>query len=413
MLKSYQTKKTREMGLRLHLFPLLILLTCSEAFPVCNPPLLLNKRHFLHQRKHFWSACHSNEFNEVRDRAKDLSRPFALQDQSFALSGRRRSVILLASTALVLKNPLSWQKHDRLQPNQSNPENEVKPITVFGCDGSSGKRVVDLVIAKGIPTRSIHHSVPREKRAFIRGIPNQDFVAEIENASSVNDTVKGSRAVICVVGIRPKARNGVIQEFDDGNDVTTFTVGYANLAKYCIENNVPRLIILSSSCFYKSSTCESLDRGEEILRKMYANAPDGLSYAIVRSGRLFDGESQGAEEIEVNQGGQKSGLISRMDVAHLLVELAVDKRNVRATLETFYSNTAQPKDLRSAIKTCEERGVNLKDCIVGRLDENNHTVVYPTGKEHFSNGNWGDLFTDLENDEETPTDILEFGSGYL
>ena len=324
--------------------------------------------------------------------------------------GRRRSIVALAAASLVQRGLL--KPFPRVTQGH-NSSSELKPIAVLGCDGQTGVRVVDLVIAKGLPVRSIHHSPPLEKKTFIRGIPNQDLVAEIEDRSSLDDAIKGSRAVICVVGIQPKLQRGVIQDFDTGNDITTFTVGYANLAECCIKNKIPRLVILSSSCFYKSSTCESLNRGEETLQKIYSRAQEGLSYSIVHAGRLYNGELRGAEEIELNQGGQKSGMISRMDVAKILVELALDERDRRVTFEAFYSDSAQPRDLRAAIKTCEERNVPMKDCIIGKRDSNNHTIVYPTGKEHFSNGNWGNLFTDLENDKEKKIDISEFGSGYI
>jgi len=90
-----------------------------------------------------------------------------------------------------------------------------------------------------------------------------------------------------------------------------YAVGYRDLAKQCIANNVKHLVILDSVCTVESDTCNSMAMGEDALRDLYAKAPEGLTYTIVRSGQLYNGESRGPEQIEVNQGGDKSGVISR------------------------------------------------------------------------------------------------------
>ena len=66
-------------------------------------------------------------------------------------------------------------------------------------------------------------------------------------------------------------------------------------------------------------TCYRKQAGETVVRDPYVSAPTGVSYTIVRPGLLSNGEARGVENVELNQGITKSGIISREDLAELLV----------------------------------------------------------------------------------------------
>lgn len=296
------------------------------------------------------------------------------------------------------------------------------PIVVLGADGETGARVVDVIVSKGVPVRCVHHREDPSRKPLhvIRGIPVENVVARVENADEVARIVHGAQGVICTVGIKPKIPKNVIQDFDTGDDVATFTEGYAVIAAQCIRQNVPRLAILDSTCTYPSDTCRSMALGEEAVRDLYSKAPPGCGYTVIRAGRLYNGEQRGAEEIEVNQGRGKSGLLSRQDAAHLLVEEILDIHapgSGRRTLEAHYTDSAQPVDLKHAVSTCEANNVTMKDCFLGVKDRNGKTVVFPTGKERHSRGHWRSLFLGLKEDVDGEDDTNDraldgFGQGF-
>lgn len=153
------------------------------------------------------------------------------------------------------------------------------------------------------------------------------------------------------------------------------------------------------------------------------------------TGRLYNGEARGAEEIEINQGLAKSGIISRQDVAQLLVEAATDDVSTlgrKLSLEAYYSDSAQPRDLREAVDRCKANNIDLKviepcpealdtainalfgskECIIGKKQDN-HVIVYPTGNERHSRGGWRNLFKDLVEDKPRVIQAEEFGVGNL
>jgi len=269
----------------------------------------------------------------------------------------------------------------------------------------------------------------------IRGIPIESRVAAIENEDEVAEAVAGTSAVICVVGLKAGYGAGAKsdwkeEELAEGTPAQVYAVGYRDLARQCIANNVKHLVILDSVCTVESDTCSSMAMGEEALRDLYAKAPEGLTYTIVRSGQLYNGESRGPEQIEVNQGGDKSGVISRQDMAELLVEVAINGNAAdKATLEAYYTDSAQPRDMMRSLDICEQNGLTTAECFFGKgagkrknkdgktifaLDDafksaDKGTTVFPTGREKHSSGPWSTLISNLAKDEPKVIDIATFG----
>lgn len=156
-------------------------------------------------------------------------------------------------------------------------------IAVVGPDGETGMRVVDILVSKGIKVRAIHHTPKSNSKPVVRGIPVEHVVCGMEDARIV-ESIRGCSAVICVAGVKPSNGNNIVSEFDTPDPIVTFLSGYANLARVCIELNVPRLVLLSSSCFYASKVCEYMSSGEETVKDMYEKAPTGVGYTIVHAG---------------------------------------------------------------------------------------------------------------------------------
>jgi len=90
-----------------------------------------------------------------------------------------------------------------------------------------------------------------------------------------------------------------------------------------------------------------------------------MTYTIVRPGMLSPGERRGVKEVEFNQGISKSGIISRIDLADVLVAAADTTNGAGKTFEVYYKDTAQPVDMYQSLKTCKELGKSVKECFFG------------------------------------------------
>lgn len=177
------------------------------------------------------------------------------------------------------------------------------------------------------------------------------------------------------------AYNDIAEPSDNVEDI-----GLVNVANEAIRSNVKRLIIVSSICakcqrsddtsgngygepidrgFASCDACYKKQIGEERVRILYEKAPKHLSYTIIRPGMLSPGERRGPSEIEFNQGISKSGIISRLDLADILVSVAFTNNGAKKTFEVYYKDTAQPVDMYKSLKTCKELGHSIRECFFG------------------------------------------------
>jgi putative NADH-flavin reductase len=214
-------------------------------------------------------------------------------------------------------------------------------------------------------------------------------------------------------------------------------IGLVNVANEVIKNKVKKLVIVSSICAKcqlknkveyggevtdKGETdckaCYDKQEGEERIKLMYEKIDNkDLSYTIVRPGLLTPGEKRGADEIEFNQGISKSGMISRIDLADILVSSCLTKNSNEKTFEVYYKDTAQPVDMFKSLKNCKEMGKSVKECFFGEGYEDNETIsidklmknkikgsIFPSGNEILGN-NYIEMLGKLKKDEKIEYDI--------
>mmetsp|Transcript_26822 Transcript_26822/g.53856 ORF Transcript_26822/g.53856 Transcript_26822/m.53856 type:complete len:205 (-) Transcript_26822:63-677(-) len=137
--------------------------------------------------------------------------------------------------------------------------------------------------------------------------------------------------------------------------------GVINAAKCCIKYNIPRCVIVSSgavtrphSLMYKllnfvgGGIMEAQIQGEDGVRKLYKDPEvikEGLYYTLIRPGGLtYDPVSLGPPFLEVNHGDDKSGRLSRADVAAICIAWLENASTFNATFECYELNTSKTVD---------------------------------------------------------------------
>jgi nucleoside-diphosphate-sugar epimerase len=341
-----------------------------------------------------------------------------------------------------------------------------KRAVVFGASGYTGGDTVRALLEKGFDvvavTRRKVNIVDREHAKIntlvIDNIKDKNKVtsaiADVINEDSLKNIMKKADSVIYCAASRPKVKlTGTpgTKSYDDmkknEDDVVVAEpsynvedIGLVNVAKEAINCGVKRLVIVSSICakcqkgkedygeaidrgFASCDSCFKKQVGEERIRILYENAPSDMTYTIVRPGMLSPGERRGVKEVEFNQGVSKSGIISRMDLADVLVAAADTNNGAKKTFEVYYKDTAQPVDMFKSLKTCKEMGKSVKECFFGEDYKNDNEplsidkmlknpvkgVIFPSGNE-VNGDNYNSMLKNLKIDVKEEYDIGQLRS---
>jgi len=347
----------------------------------------------------------------------------------------------------------------------------LKPqkIVVFGASGYTGGDTIRALLEKNISvvavTRRKVEIVDRE-HAKLNTLVIDDLdkkgsitsvVADVLSPNTLVGIMKDAEAVIFCAASRPKvkitATPGVdiskkTMKYDTAANVAEPSdnvedIGLVNVAEEAIRSNVKRLIIVSSICakcqkndetsgngygeaidrgFASCDACYKKQTGEERIRILYEKAPKHLSYTIIRPGMLSPGERRGVSEIEFNQGISKSGIISRLDLADILVSAASTDKGAKKTFEVYYKDTAQPVDMYKSLKTCKELGHSIKECFFGEGYNETEPLtmerimkmpqtgsIFISGTEVLGN-NYTEMLGKLQKDVYVPYDINALSS---
>lgn len=393
----------------------------------------------------------SNVFNNLKMRfSGDISRRNILE----LIPSTIAPVIIHPKYVLAFK--------DTMNKNEDN----INKVAVFGASGYTGGDTIRTLINNNINvlaiTRRNVEIVDRlnakSNTLVIDDIKDKNKIKkvigiDVLKQSTLDGILEGCDAVIFCAASRPSVKiTGTpgTDAFDKiGNNITqnqiaepssnVEDIGLVNVAKEAIKSNVKRLIIVSSICakcqlgkenygetidrgFASCDTCYKKQTGEERVRILYKNLPNNLSYTIVRPGMLSPGEKRGPSEVEFNQGVSKSGIISRIDLADILVSAVKTKNSARKTFEVYYKDTAQPVDMYKSLKTCKEMGKSVKECFFGEgynettplsIDKMLNTTIkgtiFPSGNEVLGN-NYEKMLDKLKKDVYENFDITNLMS---
>ena len=345
-------------------------------------------------------------------------------------------------------------------------EDKISKVAVFGASGYTGGDTIRTLINNNINvlaiTRRNVEIVDRlnakSDTLVIDDIKDKNKIkkvigVDVLKQSTLDGILDGCDAVIFCAASRPSVKitgtpgtdafdkidNNITQNQIAEPSSNVEDIGLVNVAKEAIKSNVKRLIIVSSICakcqlgkenygetidrgFASCDTCYKKQTGEERVRILYKNLPNNLSYTIVRPGMLSPGEKRGPSEVEFNQGVSKSGIISRIDLADILVSAVKTKNSARKTFEVYYKDTAQPVDMYKSLKTCKEMGKSVKECFFGEgynettplsIDKMLNTTIkgtiFPSGNEVLGN-NYEKMLDKLKKDVYENYDITNLMS---
>jgi len=228
-----------------------------------------------------------------------------------------------------------------------------KVIAVVGATGKTGWKVVDLSLTRGIETVALTRTGLFDADR-LRSAAKSNQIDKLKvRATDVTDPatlalgLKGVDA--CIFAASASKEGGTPDEVD--------RIGLINVAKACLQNNVSRLVIVSSGAVTKpwspvylflnlfGGIMKAKIDGENEVRRLYAGSSPGSvapSYTIIRPGGLLEDPPLGCSAIELNQGDVKSGRISRWDVAELCIECIGSEDAFNTTYECYYKETGQP-----------------------------------------------------------------------
>lgn len=272
---------------------------------------------------------------------------------------------------------------------RSIDDKKTLPICVIGANGRTGFQCVQVCLQLGIPvraaTRTGQLNDPLLTSNFLSSVE-----CDVKEPLSVSSAIQGARGVIFAASA---SKTG-------GSAAQVDNQGLIHVAKACIEQKIPHLVIVSSGAVSKpfspvylflnlfGNIMSEKIQGEDAVRDLYQrwvdpSLADTCTYTIIRPGGLTEEPALGPSGLELNQGDTKSGRISRTDVASLCVQsMLFPQYTSRSTFECYNADTGKP------LQT-----VGLSNLFKAKSDVNE----FVSGKER-RGASWEEIFRGLQQD---------------
>ncbi|XP_057764208.1 uncharacterized protein At2g34460, chloroplastic [Salvia miltiorrhiza] len=235
---------------------------------------------------------------------------------------------------------------------------ERKKIFVAGATGSTGKRIVEQLLAKGFAVKAGVRDLEKAKSAFPGNNPDLQIVkADVtEGSDKLAEAISDdSDAVICATGFRPGWDLFAPWKVDN--------FGTVNLVEACRKQNVNRFILVSSILVNGAAMGQLLNPayiflnvfGLTLVAKLQAEQhirKSGIDYTIIRPGGLKNDPPKGNIVMEPED-TLYEGSISRDQVAEVAVEALLNSESSYKVVE-IVARTEAPnlsfKELFGSIK---------------------------------------------------------------
>ena len=216
-------------------------------------------------------------------------------------------------------------------------------VVVVGANGRTGRKVVDVSLRKGYETVAVTRSGELAQPSYSTASLLTTLAGDVGNPASLQLSAADA-VVFCASASK---EGGTPQQVDRDGAIA--------VGKACIAAGVPRYVIVSSGAVSKpwspvylflnlfGGIMKAKIEGEDAVRALYKQQPNAaLGYTIVRPGGLTEEEPLGVAGLELNQKDEKSGRISRWDVASICIECITEPAASRVTLEAYNKDTGKP-----------------------------------------------------------------------
>ncbi|XP_073313356.1 uncharacterized protein At2g34460, chloroplastic-like isoform X1 [Primulina huaijiensis] len=247
----------------------------------------------------------------------------------------------------------------QVKGEQRTGSSQKKKIFVAGATGSTGKRIVEQLLAKGFSVKAGVRDVEKAKST----LPGNNTDLQIVKADVTEGSTKlaeaigdDSEAVICATGFRPSWDLTAPWKVDN--------LGTVNLVEACQKRGVNRFILISSILVNGASMGQLLNPayiflnvlGLTLIAKLQAEKhtrKSGINYTIIRPGGLKNDPPKGNIVME-QEDTLSAGSISRDQVAlvavgallcpessYKVVEIVARTEAPRQSLEELFSSIKQ------------------------------------------------------------------------
>ncbi|XP_075478352.1 uncharacterized protein At2g34460, chloroplastic-like isoform X1 [Primulina tabacum] len=248
----------------------------------------------------------------------------------------------------------------QVKEEQQTGSSQKKKIFVAGATGSTGKRIVEKLLAKGFSVRAGVRDVEKAKSTF----PGNNADLQIVNADVTEGATKlaeaisdDSDAVICATGFRPSWDLTAPWKVDN--------FGTVNLVEACQKRGVNRFILISSILVNGASMGQLLNPayiflnvfGLTLVAKLQAEQDirkSGINYTIIRPGGLRNDPPKGNIVME-QEDTLSEGTISRDQVAEVAVEALLCPKSWYKVVEIVAQTEAPRRSFEELFSSIKRR----------------------------------------------------------
>ncbi|TCO75158.1 NAD(P)-dependent oxidoreductase [Chromatocurvus halotolerans] len=200
-------------------------------------------------------------------------------------------------------------------------------LLIIGASKGIGRRAVDCALERGCSVRAMARDAGKINLEHER---LEKFSGDATDADDVRRALEGIDAVIVAIGVLA----GITRLL---RPVTVFSRATEVLVDEMDATGPKRLVVVTG--YGAGETRGAMNAVEELghtilLGRAYADKSvqekiverSSLDWTIVRPTILTNGRATGRYRVLVNPESWRNGFISRADVAHFLVECALDKK---------------------------------------------------------------------------------------
>jgi uncharacterized protein YbjT (DUF2867 family) len=184
---------------------------------------------------------------------------------------------------------------------------------VAGATGETGRRIVQELVAQGIPVRAMVRNVELAKAVL--PAEAEIVTGDVLQPSSLAGAIGDATVIFCATGAKPS--------LDPTGPYQVDFEGTKNLVNVAKSKNIEQFILVSSLCTSKLLHPLNLFWGILVWKKWAEEyiQRSGLAYTIVRPGGLMNANND--DQIIMTKADQLfDGRIPRMKVAQVCVEAA-------------------------------------------------------------------------------------------